>query len=58
MRSRRAGSWRSGRAIPMLSDDGLTVLLTHPGDAQRTEVVHVEHLEDASEAPKLRRRWK
>jgi hypothetical protein len=42
----------------MLSDDGLTVLLTHPGDAQRTEVVDVEHLEDASEAPKLRRRWK
>jgi hypothetical protein len=42
----------------VLSDDGLTVLFTHPGDAQWTEVVPVEHLEEAPEAPKLRHRAK
>jgi hypothetical protein len=42
----------------VLSDDGLTVLFTHPGDAQWTEVVPVEHLEEAPEAPKPRRRGK
>ena len=41
----------------VLSDDGLTVLFTHPGDAQRT-VVPVEHLEESPEAPKPRRRGK
>jgi len=40
------------------SDDGLTVPFTHPGDAQWTEVVDVEHLEEAPEEPKRRRRWK
>ena len=28
----------------VLSDDGLTVLFTHPGDAQWTDVVPVEYL--------------
>jgi len=37
---------------------GLTALFTHPGDAQWTEVVGVEHLEEAPEAPKPRRRGK
>jgi len=42
MRSRRVGSWRSGRALPwVLSDDGLVALFTHPGDAKWTEVVPV-----------------
>ena len=40
----------------VLSDDGVVVLFTHPGDAQWTEVVSVEHLEEAPEAPKPRRR--
>jgi len=40
----------------VLSDDGVMVLFTHPGDAQWTEVVGVEHLEEAPEAPKPRRR--
>ena len=31
---------------------------THPGDAQWTEVVPVEYLEEAPEAPKPRRRGK
>ena len=42
----------------VLSDDGLVVLFTHPGDAQWTAVVAVEHLEEAPEAPKPRRRGK
>ena len=42
----------------VLSDDGLVALFTHPGDAQWTEVVSVEHLEEAPEAPKPRRRGK
>jgi len=42
----------------VLSDDGMVVLFTHPGDAQWTEVVPVEHLEEAPEAPKPRRRGK
>jgi len=42
----------------VLSDDGLTVLFTHPGDAQWTEVVDVEQLEEAPEEPHRRRRWK
>jgi len=42
----------------VLSDDGLTVLFTDPGDAQWTEVIPVEHLEEAPEAPKPRRRGK
>ena len=33
----------------VLSDDGLVLLFTHPGDAQWTEVVPVEHLEEAPE---------
>jgi len=41
----------------VLSDDGLTALFT--GDARWTEVVPpVEHLEEAPEAPKPRRRGK
>jgi len=39
-----------------VSDDGLTVLFTHPGDAQWTEVVPVEHFEAAPEARKPQRR--
>ena len=42
----------------VLSDDAAVVLFTHPGDAQWTEVVPVEHLEEASEAPKPRHRGK
>ncbi len=42
----------------VLSDDGVVVLFTHPGDAQWTEVVPVEHLEDAPEEPRSQRRWK
>jgi hypothetical protein len=42
----------------VLSDDGVVVLFTHPGDAQWTEVVPVEHLEESPEAPKPRRRRK
>ena len=42
----------------VLSDDGLVVLFTHPGDAQWTEVVPLEYLEEAPEAPKPRRRGK
>lgn len=42
----------------VVSDDGLTVLFTHPGDAQWTEVVDVEQLEEAPEEPHRRRRWK
>jgi hypothetical protein len=41
-----------------LSGDGLTVLFTHPGDAQWTEVVEAEHLEEAPEEPHRWRRWK
>ena len=37
-----------------LSDDGLTARFTHPGDAQWTEVVPVEHRDEAPEAPKPR----
>ena len=40
------------------SDERLTVLFTHPGDAQWTEVVPVEYLEEPPEAPTPRRRWK
>ena len=36
----------------VLSDDGLMVLFRHPGDAQWTEVVPVEYLDEAPEAPK------
>jgi hypothetical protein len=42
----------------VLSDDGLVVLFTHPGDAQWTEVVAVEQHEEAPEEPHRRRRWK
>jgi len=42
----------------VLSDDGLMVLFTHPGDAQWNEVVPVEQLEEAPEPPKPRRRGK
>ena len=42
----------------VLSDDGLTVLFTHPGDAQWTEVVPVELLEEVEKDPPRRRRWK
>ena len=42
----------------VLSDDGLTVLFTHPGDAQWTEVVPLEDLAEAPEAPNPRRRGK
>jgi hypothetical protein len=42
----------------VLSDDGLTVLFTHPGDAQWTEVVPIECLDEAPDAPKPRRRGK
>jgi len=42
----------------VLSDDGLVVLFTHPGDALWTDVVPVEHLEEATAAPKPRRRRK
>ena len=42
----------------VLSDDCLTVLFTHQGDAQWTEVVPVEHLEEAPEARTPRRRGK
>jgi len=38
----------------VLSDDGLVALFTHPGDAQWTEVVDVEHLEEAPEEPDRR----
>ena len=56
---RFANSRALSRGHPgVLSDDGLTVLFTHPGDAQWTEVVPVEHLEESPEAPKPRRRGK
>ena len=59
MVSREAELSEAGRRVPrypgVLSDDGLMVLFTHPGDAQWTEVVAVEHLEEAPEAPKPRR---
>ena len=42
----------------VLSDDGLAVLFTHPADAQWTEMVPLEQLEEAPEAPKPRRRGK
>jgi len=42
----------------VLSDDGLVVLFTHAGDAQWTEVVPVEYLEEAPDAPKPRHRGK
>jgi hypothetical protein len=42
----------------VLSDDGAVVLFTHPGDARWTEVVGVQYLEEAPEAPKPRHRWK
>ena len=42
----------------VLSDDGAVVLFTHPGDAQWSEVVPVEHLEEAPDEPRARRRWK
>jgi hypothetical protein len=42
----------------VLSDDGEVVLFTHAGDAQWTEAVPVEQLEEAPEAPKPRRRGK
>ena len=35
----------------MLSDDGLVVLFTHPGDAQWTEVVVVEQLDEVEKDP-------
>ena len=48
-----------GRRYPgVLSDDGLVVLFTRPGDARWTELVPVAHLEEAPEAPKPRRRGK
>jgi len=34
----------------VLSDDGLVVLFTHPGDAQWTEVVPVEYLEKGAQS--------
>jgi len=42
----------------VLSDDRLVVLFTHPGDAQWTEVAPVEHLKEAPDEPRARRRWK
>jgi hypothetical protein len=42
----------------VLSDDGVAVLFTHPGDAQWTDVVNVEHLEEVEKDPPRRRRWK
>jgi hypothetical protein len=55
----RGGFLAIGPRYPgVLSDDCLTVLFTHPGDAQWTEVVPVEHLEEAPEEPPRRRRWK
>jgi hypothetical protein len=43
----------------VLSDDGLVVLLfTHPGDAQWTEVIPVDHLEEAPEVPEAASRGK
>lgn len=53
----RGGFLAIGRRYPgVLSDDGVMVLVTHPGDAQWTEVVPVEYLEEAPGAPKPRRR--
>jgi len=53
----------TGRAIGprypgVLSDDGLTVLVTTHRAGRWTEVVPVEELEEAPEAPKLRHRAK
>jgi hypothetical protein len=48
------GSSRSS----VLPDNGLVVMVTHPGDAQWTEVVPVEYPEEAPDAPKPRRRGK
>ena len=62
MVSREAELSEAGRRVPrypgVLSDDGLMVLFTHPGDAQWTEVVSVEHLEEVEKDPPRRRRWK
>ena len=38
----------------VLSDDGLVVLFTHSGDAQWAEVVPLEDLDEAPEAPQPR----
>ena len=55
----RGGFLAIGPRYPgVLSDDGLVVLFTHPGDAEWTEVVPVEHLEESPEEPPKRRRWK
>ena len=35
----------------VVADDGLTVLFSHPGDPQWTEVVPIEHLEEAPDPP-------
>jgi len=57
--SGHAGFLAIGPGYPgVLSDDGLVVLFTHPGDAQWTEVVPVEYLEEAPDAPKPRHRGK
>jgi len=42
----------------VLSDDRVVVLFTHPGDARWTEVVDVDHLEEAPEVPHWRCRRK
>jgi len=53
----RGGFLAIGPRYPgVVSDDGLTVLFTHPGDAQWTEVLPVEYLEEAPDAPKPRHR--
>ena len=36
----------------VLSDHGLTVLFTHPGDTQWTEVVPIGHLEETLDGQK------
>jgi hypothetical protein len=53
-----AGSVASRRYPGVLSDDSLTVLFTQLRDAQWTEVIPVEYLEEAPDAPKPRRRAK
>jgi len=59
MLRRAAGNATERPRYPgVLSDDGLTALFTHPGHAQWTEVIDVEHLEEAPEEPHRRWRWK
>jgi len=59
LRQPQGGFLAIGPRYPgVLSYDGLVALFTHPGDAQWTEVVPVEELEEAPEEPHRRRRWK